>query len=216
MSTFWKIVILIVGVALVVALGFIAYALLREPAVPVATNSSVMVQAEEGSSSLPARSSASGQEVASREPAPPDWAVALGQDEIVGYTYPLGMEGPWRQSVPEGGFLLVTCGNCTVDGKKATSDGTQGTVFVLVGTNADGSTPEDLNRTVVIDDYTPGHIQVTFIYAGNEDPEESGLSAVANMFGPPNCGAEGCLTVYLFSRFADGDWEEETFTDPPG
>lgn len=148
---------------------------------------------------------------------PPAGAIPLiANDKIIGYTYPIGVKGPWSQSVPEGGFTLVACGNCTVDGKEATSDGTQGTVFLLVGANADGSTPADLNETVVIDDYTLGHIQVTFIYAGNEDPKEAAASAVANMFGPPNCGAEGCLTVYLFSRFADAGWETEVFRDPPG
>lgn len=148
---------------------------------------------------------------------PPAGAIPLNaNDEIIGYTYPIGVKGPWSQSVPEGGFTLVACGNCTVDGKEATSDGTQGTVFLLVGANADGSTPADLNETVVIDDYTLGHVQVTFIYAGNEDPQEAAASAVAGMFGPPNCGAEGCLTVYLFSRFADAGWETEVFRDPPG
>lgn len=148
---------------------------------------------------------------------PPAGAIPLiVNDEIIGYTYPIGVKGPWSQSVPEGGFTLVACGNCTVDDKEATSDGTQGTVFLLVGVNADGSTPADLNETVVIDDYTLGHVQVTFIYAGNEDPQEAAASAVAGMFGPPNCGAEGCLTVHLFSRFADAGWETEVFRDPPG
>lgn len=154
-------------------------------------------------------------EDASLQPKPPDWATTLGDEVIVGYTYPLGMKGPWKQSVPEDGFILVALGNGTVDGVKASSDGTQGNVFLLVGSSADGSTPADLNEIIVIDDYTPGHIQVTFIYAGNEDPQEAALSAVTNMFGEPNCGQEGCLEVTLYSRFMGGDWDKEVFTDPP-
>jgi len=205
----------LVGLGFLVLAGFGVFHLITKDRVPVATQAAIIH--EGGQVEKVATPAKNDDQVgdSNKDVEPPEWAVPLGEETIVGYTYPLGMEGPWKQSVPEDGLILVACGNCTVDGVKATSDGTQGNVFLLVGSLADGSTPADLNETIVIDDYTLGHVQVTFIYAGNEDSQEAALSAVANMFGEPNCGQEGCLEVTLYSRFVGGDWENEVFTDPP-
>jgi hypothetical protein len=177
----------------------------------------VMVSPSDGEPSLPAEPVAVGVEEKSNDLEPPEWATPLGEGRIVGYTYPLGMEGPWHQSVPEGGFTIVALGDGTVDGISVSSNkGTWGSIFLLIGTDADGSTPKDLNETIVIDDYVAGHVQVTFIYAGNEDPMEAGLAAVANMFSAPNCGQEGCLGVALYVRYLSGTiWEISSFDAPP-
>jgi hypothetical protein len=209
--------LLVLGVLLivfVVLVGFGFY-LATKDRVLVTTQAAIVREGIQEEEVSPVIASDDRADDSNKDVDPPDWAIPLGEETIVGYTYPLGMKGPWEQSVPEDGFLLVALGNGTVDGVKASSDGTQGNVFLLVGSLADGSTPADLNETIVIDDYTLGHVQVTFIYVGNEDPQEAALSAVANMFGAPNCGQEGCLEVTLYSWFLGGDWEKEVFTDPP-
>lgn len=212
-NNYWKWVLSACAILIVV---MVALYLLTDlgRAVPVYSSGAVMKEVgNEQKSVLIADQPSEGE---SQIPEAPEWAVPLGEGEVVGYTYSLGKKGPWNQSVPEGGFVLISCGNCTVDGIKATSDGTEGNTFLFKGTNSDGLTPDDLNETIVIKDYAAGHVQVTFIYAGNEVPEEAALAAVANMFFAPNCGQDGCSGgVTLYSRSVDAAWESEVFLDPP-
>lgn len=147
---------------------------------------------------------------------PTDVAVPLVNNErIIGYTYPIGIDGEWHQSIPEGGFVLVACGNCKVNEEVGKSDGTEGNVFLIIGKKSDGTTPADLNETVKIEDYKTGHVQVTFIYVGNEDPDKAALNAIANMFSAPNCGQSGCIKNYLHKQFVNSNWTIEVFNKPP-
>ena len=149
----------------------------------------------------------------------PDGAMALLRSDMTpkGYFLILYKPGPAYVSVPEGGFTIVACGNCTVGGKRFVSDGTQGNLIVLMGTNADGTTPADLNTTVVIDDYTTGHVAVTTIWSVNdEDPVAAAMAAITGMFEAPNCGQEGCLSVDYFVWWPGMEAPSgETFTTPP-
>jgi hypothetical protein len=153
-------------------------------------------------------------------PFPPEGSMPLLRADGTpkGYALILYKTPPAYVSVPEGGFTIVVCGNCTVGGKGFVSDGTIGNLIVLMGINADGTTPQDLNTTVVIDGYTTGHVSVTTIWSVNdEDPVAAAMAAVAGMFNAPNCGQEGCLLVNYFVWWPGQEVPSggETFTEPP-
>lgn len=153
-----------------------------------------------------------------QNPILPDGAMPLLRSDGTpkGYALILYKEGPARVSRPEGGWTIVTCGNCTVDGVSYLSDGTVGNVILLMGVNPDGSTPADLNETITIDGYTTGHVSVTTIWSTtDEDPEAAVMAAVAGMFKAPACGQEGCLQVYLTTNYPGQPPAGESFTEPP-
>jgi hypothetical protein len=65
-------------------------------------------------------------------------------------------------NVPEGGGTVFYCGaNAEIDGKTCKA----GTAIRLDGNKSDGSTPDDLNRTVKIVSSEPNMIRVYMIYA---------------------------------------------------
>jgi len=154
-----------------------------------------------------------------QNPILPDGAMPLLRDDGTpkGYALILYKTPPAYVSVPEGGFTIVACGNCTVGGQGFVSDGTQGNLIVLMGINADGTTPQDLNTTVAIDGYTTGHVGVTTIWSvADEDPVAAAMTAAAGMFEAPNCGQEGCLSVDYFVWWPGQEAPSgETFTEPP-
>lgn len=149
----------------------------------------------------------------------PDGAMPLLRRDgtPMGYSIILYKPGPSEVSVPEGGFTIVACGNCKVEGVSFVSDGTIGNLILLRGLNPDGSTPEDLNETVTISDYTVGHVAVTTIWSvADEDPETAATNAVAGMFYAPNCGHEGCNQVDFFDWWPGMEVPHGvSYTEPP-
>ncbi len=110
-------------------------------------------------------------------------------------------EGPQSFTVPEGGFALVAAGSVSVNGNTVSpvSEDT-GHIVLAIGTSPDGETPDDLNRTLVVDDYVPGHIAVTVVFkATPEEARKAAQDAMDYMMDPENsnCGDAGCNKVFI-------------------
>ncbi len=208
-NQFWNTFFKVLGILFVVALIVIAVLWLAG----LFTGNRLVVRVENPHDwTAPASASA-------QNPILPDGAMPLLRTDGTpkGYALIIYKVPPAYVSVPEGGFTMVACGNCTVGGKRFISDGTQGNLIVLMGINADGTTPQDLNTTVTIDDYTTGHVSVTTIWSvGDEDPVAAAMAAAAGMFEAPNCGQEGCLSVDYFVWWPGQEAPSgETITEPP-
>jgi hypothetical protein len=112
--------------------------------------------------------------------------------------------------VYEGGFSILAIGNGDVDGESVantlglTTDGTEGNIVVFPGHAQDGSTPGDLNdMSFVLQDgsYTSGAFAAVTVW--EETSYEDALAAAVveaekMLENPPNCGQNGCKTVYVW------------------
>lgn len=92
------------------------------------------------------------------------------------------VEGPVQVNVPEGGFAVVACFSCSVDGV-AYNAATENTIVVSyhAGNPSDGSTPGDLNRVVAVDNYATGRLMIAVVY----DAEVNPASFVASLVSIP-------------------------------
>lgn len=115
--------------------------------------------------------------------------------------------GEANQNVPEGGFVFFTGGQMKVKIGNVVVDmpykPAHNYFFVARGIYADGKQDSDLNRTAIITDYKPGHLQVRMYPSALKSnlafiSEEQFLQeVVTSHITGTNCGAEGAsnLTV---------------------
>lgn len=151
-------------------------------------------------------------------PAVPEGSMPLLKEDGTpkGYALILYKDAPAKVSRPEGGWTIVTSGASTIDGVEFPGGETVGNVILYLGVNPDGTTPEDLNETLEIEEYVTGHISVTTIWnVADEDPVKAAMTAVAEMFKAPHCGQEGCLTVYLHTAYPGQEMSVIEYTSPP-
>lgn len=144
---------------------------------------------------------------------PKGWETMYGSEGSIRPFSPVSQEvirwkEPAYQNVPEGGFVILTGSCMTVRiGEKAIRMPDQGEghnyLFAVRGRYADGKQDSDLNRTMEITGYRPGHTQVMMYesrWGSNLGFVSEGqfLQDVATSHTTgTNCGAEGCsrLTV---------------------
>ncbi len=137
---------------------------------------------------------------------PPEKSVPLiSNGELIGVFFVLNETPPQTIPSPYQSTTLIALGNGKVGDIKVSTDekGTIGNIVTVLCDIEDGCQTE-------VQDYTPGHVGVTIIFAGKENPVDTVTNAVANMFTAPNCGASGCKTVNFYQGL-----DQETFTEKP-
>lgn len=136
---------------------------------------------------------------------PPENAVLLGEDETVGYFYVLNSGDPYTVVTPPGAVTVIAGGNYHAGSRSFQSDGTEINIYLIVCDSAE-------NCQTQVSHYTAGHLGVTTVMPGMEDPSSVALSAVRLGFDASNCGDPGCKTVHLYQ---DGQASQD-FTAKPG
>jgi hypothetical protein len=109
--------------------------------------------------------------------------------ELRGYFY-IPQRSEVDVPVGSDGFLIVSCGECKVDGDlvQTTTDGTINNVILVLGNTQTGDPRAGM---ISIDGLSP-YIGVTSIYGEDEDATLGAKGAVENSFRAPNCGDFGC------------------------
>ncbi len=114
---------------------------------------------------------------------------------------------PFSQNLPEGGFDVITAGmvKAEIGGIKIEADFEAGNTYILAirGFYPDGKQDSDLNRTLKLVDYQPGHLLSEMF----ESRQQTNLAFISEGWlaqkvatshhGGTNCGAEGCSKVTL-------------------
>lgn len=107
--------------------------------------------------------------------------------------------------VPEGGFAMFALGGgkISVNGVNITMPFAKGVGYLVLvrGRYADGAQDEDLNLTAEVTGFRSGHALYSK-YPGNPNGGFVSWAQARQMIGNmhtwyPNCGAEGCSSVYL-------------------
>lgn len=112
---------------------------------------------------------------------------------IKGFFYVLNKEGPYTAEYPYQSLIMITLGNGKIENGRyseaLTASETEGNIFADVCAEVGGC-------SAVISGYTAGHVGVTVIFAGYENPDDSLIGGINNMLEPSNCGGSGCNTVF--------------------
>ena len=127
----------------------------------------------------------------------------VNKGETIGFFYVLNKKGPVDVTTPYQSTALFALGNGKVGDTTVTSDGTQGNIVTVLCDKPEGC-------VTTVTDYTAGHVGVTIVFAGKEVPAETSLGAVSNLFNAPNCGANGCPSVFHWQN-----GQSEAFVDVP-
>ncbi len=104
--------------------------------------------------------------------------------------------------VAEGGYSILAIGVGSVDDNVLAPVAEDvGHIVFFPGALPDGTTPEDLNQSVVLSGYIPGAVAVTHVTM--ETPYDVALAAARDhatgmLNGRPNCGDAGCPFVYFW------------------
>lgn len=143
----------------------------------------------------------------------PEVAEALGASVLtgengraIGHVFFPNLEGAptVNIAVDEGGFTIIALGKGAVNDYWVSPVAADiGHVVLIKGRTPDGDTPDDLNNTVEMYGYIPGHVGVTQIYESEESVSEA-KAAGTNMHSAPNCGSEGCNDVYVWELTTGG------------
>ncbi len=112
---------------------------------------------------------------------------------VKGFFYVLNKEDPYTAEYPYQSLVMITLGNGKIEiGKYSealTASETEGNIFADVCAEVGGC-------SAVISGYTAGHVGITVIFAGYENPDDSLIGGIKNMFEPSNCGGSGCNTIF--------------------
>lgn len=169
----------------------------------VAPASDEQVQNDDGDRPRIARPESSGTVVYN----PPVSAMQLVTDEgvTVGVSYVLTDGEATQIFTPAYSTTIVVGGNFTADGITFTSDGTIGNIYMFL-CRQNGECAFD------VEDYTAGHLSVTTVFSGMENPNATAFGALTTLFQAPNCGDPGCLIATLTTS---DDKQMQEFDSPP-
>lgn len=130
---------------------------------------------------------------------PADAYVSREGNKTYSFSYDLKENLPYDVPVSCGSTATMAFGNAIINGKSYEASEEEGNVVY-------STCDQPLGCNYVVEDFTPGHFNVTVAYPGMEKPQDTVYNAVSNMFEPSNCGGSGCNRAFM----TDADHSDET------